>query len=498
MAGLFDTLGNASRSLGVVQRSIATTGHNIANVNTPGYSRQRNVISTGIPEVNAAGTLGTGIEAVSVDRAVDRFTQERLYGETSRLSSLETMINAHRDIESVVNDQITGGLNAELTGFFDSIDALASSGTPGQPLERSQLLASAQSMIDTVHRYDQEFRDIQADADRGVTGTLAEINALSSEIAALNDEIQRAEVFSPANDLRDRRDQLILEVSARVGVSTLEEANGMVSLRLASGYALVDGRTSRDLVAVVDPANVNGFDPTFSQVFLQTSGSLLDVTSIVIGGELGGHLDVRDRVAAGAIRDLDAFAATLSTSFNQSHRAGLGLVDGAAHDFFFDFSTQPSIDDAARDLALSADVDPDQGGDLGNIAAGSTPDPGGAGEAAAGDTTHGEVLGNLREIQVTAYLAGDSGAAASGASISVSNQLLDFVGGVGQAAASTERALEQQKVIVESVQSRRDEVSGVSIDEEVVELIQLQASFQANARVMSTVNQLLEDLLGAF
>ena len=498
MAGLFDTLGNSSRSLGVVQRSIATTGHNIANVNTPGYSKQRNVSAPGNPEANAAGNLGTGVRSVTVDRAFDQFTQERLYGETSRLSALETTRNAFRDIESVVNDQRDGGLGTQLSGFFDAIDALANSGTPGQPLERAQVVSGATSLIETVQRYDRELRDIQAGADRGVTGTLADINALSSEIALLNAEIQKAEVLAPANDLRDRRDQLVVEISEKVGVSTIEDNGGMVSLRLASGYALVNGTESRDLVAVVDPSNVNPFDPTFSQIFLQTSATLVNVNSVIGSGELGGHLEVRDTVTAGAIRDLDAFVATLAINFNATHRTGLGLVDGAPHDFFVDFSANASIDNAARDFALAADVDPAQGGDFANIAAASLADPAGSGEGAAGDTTLAEQLGDLREGQVTAYLAGDPGAAASGASISLVNQFIGYVGEIGRSAASTARALEQQEVIVTTVQNRRDEASGVNIDEEVADLIQLQASFQANARVMSTVSQLLEDLLGAF
>lgn len=498
MAGLFDTLGNASRSLSVVQRSIATTGHNIANVNTPGYSRQRNVYATSRPEINPAGNIGTGVESISVERAVDRFVQERLYDETARLGSINTVRNAYRDVEGVINEQAVDGVSAQLSSFFDAMDALANSGTPGQPLERSQLLAAGQSLVADVRRADLALREIQSAADRGMTGALAEINALTDQIGALNLEIKQVNQVAPANDLIDRRDQLILDLSEKIGVSTLTDEDGMVSVRIGSGYALVNGVNSNDLVAVVDPSNVNTFDPTYSGVYLQGSSTLVNVTSIIEGGELGGHIDVRDRVAAGAIRDLDAFVATVSTSFNSAHRAGLGLVDGAPHDFFVDYTGAASIDNAARLFDLSADIDPGQGGDLDNIAAGSVPAPGGAGEAAQGDTNQARQMADLRDQEVAAYLSGDPGATPSGGTISVTNQLLNFMGAIGRDAAGSERVLAQQTSIVSTVQDRRDETSGVSIDEEVATLVQLQASFQANARVMTTASSLLDDLLNAF
>jgi flagellar hook-associated protein 1 FlgK len=277
--------------------------------------------------------------------------------------------------------------------------------------------------------------------------------------------------------------------------STLEDQTGMVSVRLAGGIQLVNGRTANELSAVVDPANPNPFDATFSQVYYQGSGAFFDVTSSIKGGELGGLIEARDGIVGGVIRDLDAFAFSLAEEFNAQHRLGFGLVDGAAHDFFVDTASQPTVDDFARNLALSADVDPDQGGTLENIAAGATGGPTGAG---AGDTAHAEILGNLRRGPVTVYLAGDTPGTPTGSSRSLSASLTDMIGDLGQKARTTSRALEQQEAVLSAVQDRRDSISGVSVDEEVANLVQLQTSFQANARVISTVNQLFADLLSAF
>ena len=132
MPGLFDALGTASQGLRAVQQGVSTTAHNIANVNTPGYTRQRQVLQATRPVETQSGALGTGVEQVSIERITDQFIQLRLISETSRLSSLDTLLNTHRTIESIVNDQQAAGLNDALAEFFGSFDDLASSPDPGR------------------------------------------------------------------------------------------------------------------------------------------------------------------------------------------------------------------------------------------------------------------------------------------------------------------------------------------------------------------------------
>jgi flagellar hook-associated protein 1 FlgK len=203
-------------------------------------------------------------------------------------------------------------------------------------------------------------------------------------------------------------------------------------------------------------------------------------------------------VLAGAIRDLDAFAFTLAESVNAVHRGGLGLIDGAAHDFFADLSGQTSVDDAARNFGLSADIDPAQGGSVDHIAAGAEPDPvtGGPG-AALGDTAWVEALKDLRRDGVATYLAGDVPGTPTGTAVSLVHTLGRYIGDIGQGAQTASRSLEQQTSVLGAVRDRRDSISGVSIDEEVAELVKLQASFQANAKVLSTISTMLDDLFAA-
>lgn len=493
MAGLFDALGAATRGLTTVQRGMATTGHNIANVNTPGYSRQRSVLVTGTPQPDPSGTIGSGVEQFTVERVVDQFVNTRLVTEASRQGGLEAESTLYRQIESIVNDQLTEGLSDELSNFFGSLDELSSALEPEQAVARGQVLTAAESLIDTVHRWDEQFRSLQRDADRGVLGLIPEINALASEIAELNGQIAEAETISPANDLRDRQEQLVLDLAERIEVRTLRADDGSISIRLANGLSLVDKREAGQLEAVVDPANPNPFDQTFAQVYYTGAGSSFDVTDRISGGELGALIGARDQVVAGAIADLDAIVYTLVDNFNQAHRAGVGLVDGGAYDFFEE-TTNPTIDGAARAFGLSADVDPAQGGTADNIAAG---DRANGIPALPSDNGNVEALKDVRTTRLTSYLAGDVPGTPTGSDASISANLINFVGAIGQRSRTADRALEQQNAIISTLQDRRDSISGVSIDEEVAELVKLQSNFQANARVVRTVTEMIQDLFDA-
>lgn len=506
MAGLTDALNTANSGLQTAQRGLATAGNNIANVNTPGYTRQRAVLETRAPTVDSSGSIGNGVDQVSVERILDRFVGKRLVSETSRQAELDTQASVLRELENVVNEQVAGGVDAALTDFYGTLESLSSSATPGQPGERSDAFASAQNLVDTVGRYDSQLRGIQQEVDREITSVLPEINDLTRNIAQLNNEILEAERQAPANDLRDRQEQLILDLSQKIDITTRVDDSGMTSIRITGGAPLVETGLSNDLIAAVVPSSPNPFDGTFSQVYYSGVGGTFDVTSQIKGGELGALVEARDEVIGGAIRDLDALAYTVAESFNERHQEGFGLVDGTQRDFFVISGSGGSTDDAAGNFGISAEIDPSQGGSLENIAVGAISVGGGG--AAAGDTGIGDPtdpnrggVAWLKELQrdsVQQYAAGDLVGARTGSTQTISSAFSDFGAAIGQEAASTSRQLAQQESILSSLQDRRDSVSGVSIDEEVSDLVRLQTSFQANARVVSTVRALFQSLLDVF
>lgn len=497
MAGLGDALSTANSGLQAAQKGLATVGNNIANVNTPGYTRQRQVLETRLPTVDSTGSIGNGVDQVSVERILDRFVGRRLVAETSRMAQLETQSSIYSEVENVVNDQAAGGVDTALRDFYGALESLSSSGTPRQPAERSEMLSAGKALAETIGRYDSQLRGIQREVDRAITGVLPAINDLTRNIAELNVEILQAETVAPANDLRDRQEAMILELSEKVEITTRVDEKGMTSIRVKGGVSLVDGDLSTELVATVLPSSPNAFDPTFSQVFASGGGGTFDVTSQIQGGELGGLIEARDSVIAGAVRDLDALAYTIADSFNERHSAGFGLADATQRDFFVGLADGDSIEDAARNFAIAADVDPEQGGSLDNIAVGSEVSAGGPG-AAVDDRRGADSFKELQREAVQQYVVGDVAGTRTGGTKTITSALTAFGGEIGQEAASTSRQLTQQESILGAIQDRRDSVSGVSIDEEVSDLVRLQTNFQANARVISTVRTLFQALLDAF
>lgn len=483
MAGLFGTLDLSARALQINQRGLGVTAHNIANVNTPGYTRQRQQLETGLPVPDAAGTIGTGVTQKSIQRIHDTFMQSRLIQEHASFGKFEAESSALRQLDALYNEQSGDGITPQLSRLYDAFDELAAATTSGQPTERANLFGAAETLTKTFNRFDSQMRDLQRATDREIVGLLPEINGTIDRIAELNQEIVKQELSSPANDLRDEQERLIRDLSSKIEVTTINDSRGMTTVLFAGGVPLVEGNHTSHLISVSDPTNA--FDPTFSSVYLQTGSESFDVTSSVTGGELGGLLNSRDVHIADAIQELDALAFTVVQTVNDQHNLGRGLVDDTANDFF-SLDTPGTVFGSAREIRLSDAII----ADLDNIATGDAPGP-----ADRGDNRNATALAQLRDTLATSYAVGDVLGAPTGVSQTVIQQSANMISARGRAADSSNTALIQQQQVLSQIQDQRDEISAVSLDEEVTDLIRLQASYQANARVISTVSEMLSELV---
>lgn len=477
MGNLFGVLGISSRALAVTQSGIRTTGHNIANVNNPAYSRQRPVLEAARPLETGEGLLGSGVEQHTVQRIADDFVQRRLLAEHSSLGSTDAQAQALAQIEEVFNEQTSDGLAASLSRLYSAFADLAASTSPGQTAEREAVRGSALSLIDTVHRMDGRLREMQRAADRSIRTLLGDVNGLAERIAELNAQIVQQEVSAPANDLRDRRDQIVRQLAEEIDVHTFEDESGALTVLVAGGATLVSGDDANSLAAAADTASP--FDPTFARILLDDGTAAADVTGEIGGGELGGLLRVRDTALPSAIRSLDTVAYNLAEQVNAVHQAGVGL-DGSSGDFF---QAPASVEDAARGLALSANVQ----GSAEAIAAGLTTDP--------SDNRNALALAGLRDARSALFLPGDPPGPASGPTRTLLEHVSAVVSDVGLQSRTLADSRAQRVRTLELAQTRRDEISGVSLDEEVTNLMRLEAAFQANARVVSTVDRLLEEVV---
>jgi flagellar hook-associated protein 1 FlgK len=478
VGGLFGTLDVATRGLLVTQSGIRVTSHNTANVETPGYTRQRQVLQAGQPISHPAGAIGTGVEQRAIERVDDALLFRQLYDADARNAALGVEANALSRIEELLNEQQEEGLGARLSRLYDSFEDLASASTPGAPVERESLRGAAQALADAFHGLDEDLRRLMSDSDRSAVGMLAEINGIAREIADLNDAIMRAEVTAPANDLRDRRDALVRQLAEQVEVSTFEQSNGGLVVMVADGLALVDGATARQLVAEPDPANP--IDPRFSRISFDLGASRVDVTAQIGGGALGGHLEVRDAIAPAALREIDVLAYNLAVQTNAVHGAGVGL-DGSSGDFF---QSLGAVEDAARLFAL----DPAVAASTDAIAAGLGSDP--------GDNRNALALAALRETPTAFFRPGDPPGPPTGVLRTVLDAHAVMVGEFGESARNAKSAADGQQLMLDALQTRRDAISGVSLDEEMIRLIRLESAYQANARVISTIQTMLDTLVG--
>ncbi len=479
MTGIFGALDIARQGLIVTQAGVRTTGHNIANADTPGYTQQRIHQSSEIPQRLGGLIQGTGVRFLTVERITDPFVEAQLIRQQGAAAAAKAQSGVLSAVEQVLNEQDAEGLTRSLNKVYDALEDLATSGTPGAPAERAALVATAQGTVDLIHNTDARLRDLMASVNDGIEGLIPGANLLLEQINQLNQEITGTEVreFENANDLRDQRDEKMRELAGLMDIRSFERANGAVTVSLSNGVALVEGNRARTLVAVPDPTNP--FSTGFVRIEVHDLSATVDVTNDVGAGELGGRLRARDTILPAAIRSLDTVAYNLTTSINTVHNLGAGLT-GATGDFF---TALPQVEDAARDLSLAANIlaNPD------DIAAGLT--------NAAGDNRNALALAALRDQKSPLFLPGDPPGPASGPSRSVLEHAVAVTVDIGQQARSMESSVLQQQNVIDGLRNQRDAISGVSIDEEVTRLVRLQATFQANARMINVVQTLLDDLV---
>ena len=479
MTGIFGALDVARKGLIVTQAGVRVAGQNIANANTPGYTQQRGLVAADAPIRTPVGLMGTGVSFFGVERITDPFVQAQLIRQRGATGSASAQSGVLSLVEEILNEQDTGGITASLGQFYDALDDLATSSAPGAPAERAALVASTKAVVDTIRVSDGRLRDLMASTNDGIAATLPRVNDILSGINTLNVEITRTEIGagSAANDLRDQRDGLLRELAGIIDVTFLETPDGAVSVSLIGGAALVEGGRARSLAVAPDPTNP--FNTGLFRIVLQDQSSASDITNEIGGGELGGMLRARDTILPAAIRSLDTVAYNLVVSVNAVHNAGQGL-SGVSGDFF---TALPAVEDAARDITIAANIlaNPD------DVAAGLT--------SASGDNQNALALAALRDQKASLFLPGDPPGPASGPTRSLIEHAVAVAVDVGQQAQSMASSLTQQEKIIESLENRRESISGVSIDEQVTDLIRLQAAFQANARVIGVVQQLLDDLV---
>ena len=338
MTSPFFGLDIATRALRTQQTLVDIANQNIANANTPGYSRQSgNVRATRAypaPAFNAGvqpGQLGTGVEVSTVTRARDTFADFQIRGQYAEQGRWDARKDALAQMESVINEPSSSGTSSQLSKFWQTWQELANS--PSDPSARVAVVQQGQALAQALNTSSQLLRQQQRDLDSQVGLTLTSINNYAQQISQLNTQISQAEAGRMhANDLRDQRDLLVDKLSQLVKVNTTESPDGQLSLYI-NGHQLVDRDRVHELLGNSSPG-------PFTTVAWKDDGSTLDTTSV--GGQLQGLTESRDSEVQGQLNQLNQLASRVIQSVNSIHTSGVGL-DGKGGQPFFDGTDATTI-----------------------------------------------------------------------------------------------------------------------------------------------------------
>lgn len=320
---------NATTALMAFQRAMATTSHNVANANTPGYSRQRIDLSARPGQAHGFGFVGAGVQIDGIRRVADEFQFLRGLDSVSELGRLGELASLAARIDKSFTDTGTG-LTQPWSDFFDAMQSVATQ--PASAAARQELLQSAQTLVARFKTLDGQLKSMDAEVNNKLASGVELSNQLIGEIARLNTEIVRQTGLAggqPPNDLLDQRERLVTELSGLVGVTTAMQADGALNVFTPGGQALVVGNTATRLTTVADP-----FRPERRELAVESNGTVVRLGSGAVGGQLGGLLEFRTSVLDPAANQLGRIAMTLTDQFNAQHREGMDLYGQMGADFF--------------------------------------------------------------------------------------------------------------------------------------------------------------------
>ncbi|MBZ5657309.1 MAG: flagellar hook-associated protein FlgK [Acidobacteriia bacterium] len=447
MSGLYGSLSVALSSLLASQQAMETSTNNVANANTPGYSRQRPDLVSGDPIVEGNLSFGTGVVLQRIQSLRDPILEIQLNQETQQQSKLNTSLGALQQMQTMFSSASTG-IGADITKFFTSLQQL--SPDPSNMSLRQAVLTAAGNLATDFNSTARNLQTQRSNLDLNVVQTVGEINNLTAQIAAVSQQIVSLEnVHQDAGSLVDKQTNLIRQLSGLVDVSVIHTEHG-IALTTSNGTPLVSGGQSFDLTS-------------------QTGGGLQrimarsqDITNSLTGGSLAGLIQIRDQEIPSLVSSLDQLAAGLATALNTANQAGSDLNGNAGGNLF----VAPPAGGAGAASSMSLAIT----------------DP--ALLAASSDGTAGS-NGNLAVL-----LAVHDQPVAAG------QKPLDFYAGlvfkIGSDTSNASADVDAADQILRQLQDQRSSISAVSLDEEAANMVKYQTAYQAAARVVTTVNSMLD------
>lgn len=469
MSDLFGTLNMGQRALQAQRQGVEVTGHNMANVNSAGYTRQRVVLQTTTTQQSSIGSQGTGVSAVAIQQIRNTLLDGQIQGEISISGSLSAQQQALQQAQSglglVIDRQTTSSTSTDgLLGSYSLTDGISNLFSSFQNLSaqatstdaRQSLIQSAQTLARQFNLASQRLEGLKTDLNESVKADVKNVNTLLSDIAGLNSKIADLEAggAGTANDLRDTRQQKLEDLAKLVKFDAAEQTNGTVTVSV-SGTTVVEGGQVKDTLEAYDAGGGQYL------VRAQSSGAPLALT----GGSLHGTIDARDGALADTQSRLNSLAGAMISEINKVHAAGYSLSNTTGADFFTgaDAATiqvnQALVNNAS--LVQASGV-----------------------SGAQSDNQTALALARLASQSIASL--GDA---------TFSGHFGQTIGNLAQSLSNVNNQVSDQQSMEDMLKAQRESTSGVSLDEEMTNLIKFQKAFEASAKLVNTVDQMLTTVL---
>lgn len=496
MSSSFSGLSIANRGLYANQVALNTTSHNISNANTQGYVRQQAMQTDAsyIKSGNYKVGTGVGIEEIRQIRSI--FIDNMYRNEQSSLSYWQAKKDALDDIQAVMGDlSEDGGIQSCIDEFFDAWEEVSKDCSSGSA--RASLLEYANSMVEKFNQLEGQLDEMQANYDSQIASMVKDINSISQQIAGLNGKIASCEVNGDAaNDYRDEVNSLLDTLSEYVNISVSQDSSGMYNVSIG-GACLVRGTSGRALACETDSANGE-----FNTVVWKETGSKLKLED----GMLLGVIEARGDVVGGSgsttngspmeTEDVDADAdsynftgsgentipelrsalnmlvSLMARKVNELHSSGQGLDGSTGVDFFVKLDA--SLPFEAGNIKVNPELE-----DTDKIAASSI----------GGGADDGSVAASIVEFSDAEYFTND------GLKMNIDDFYSKLVAWVGAKGEEASNSVSNHDTLVQQTISKKEALSGVSMDEELANLIKYQNAYNASARLMSIIDSMLETII---
>lgn len=467
-----DILDVGQRGLQAQRQALTTTSSNIANANTPGYSRQKTQLVNQPPHLVHGLPIGSGVEVKKVVRVHDEFVQKQLIDEKQSLGSLQVKAEMLSRFEALTTQE-GSNLGDSINRFFNDFRELATN--VENPSLKNVVRGSAESLARSFHKMNQSLEMGRRELDLRVEDVVKHINTEGREIADLNNTIVQAESRGEVpNELMDRRDLLIRDLAEKIDLQVTEDQRGQKTL-VAGNAVIVQGGDHFEMSVRRSAAEGEKAAGSMS-VFIHSSGTPREITRSVKDGELAGLMQARDRVINPAMKHLDRIAFQVTQKVNELHAEGIGL-DGIDNRKFF-----KDLGDDVEHASFHFDLDPDIKENHEKIATGFS--------SSNGDNRLAQAIADIQNEKMLP--AGQLGGEVN---LTVNESLNNLVSQVGINTQQETQMFDHQKAIVDQLENYRQSYAGVNLEEEAVDMIKYQTVFNASAKAMKVGEDLLDTIL---